>query len=192
MLLLNDRQIKALHIGDDSEDMINPFIGEQVRIKDDMKCVSYGLSSVGYDIRLGNQIKVPLMEEVGDILDPHFPASVEYDDFIAEDFIDIQPGHMVLGASLEDFRMPSDVCAICLGKSTYARLGLFVNVTPLEPSWAGTLTMELSNIGHLPVRVYVGEGIAQLLFFRIERPITTYADKGGKYQDQRGVTTAKL
>jgi len=193
MNLLNDTEIKMLH--EDGEWMINPFVPHAVRRTENGECVSYGLSSVGYDIRLSEEFKRPL-DRVSEgyfrpVLDPHFPGNVEWKLETHQNLV-LQAGEMILCASLEYFNMPLDVVGICLGKSTYARLGLFVNVTPLEPGWKGQLTMELSNIGHVPLMIYAKEGIAQLLFFRVNRPQTTYADKKGKYQGQTGVTTARL
>lgn len=198
-MLLNDKQIKELNPRQtggshpvDIDDMIRPFVPSQIRFQGERKVVSYGLSSVGYDIRLSNIFKIPDRYHDWDVLDPHNPddSAIVYDHH-EMDVYTLMPGHMVLGASVEYFTMPKNVCAICLGKSTYARLGLFVNVTPAENSWRGNLTMELSNIGHLPIRVYANEGIAQLMFFEVEEPETKY-DSSRKYQGQTGVTTAKL
>lgn len=186
-MILNDRQIihlcRRTPIG-----MIYPFVLEQVREQSGQKCVSFGPSSFGYDIRLGKDFKRPLS---GGEFDPHYPANVSFNS-IQWDYYVINPGEMVLGVSLETFNMPEYVMAICLGKSTYARCGLFVNVTPLEPGWCGQLTMELSNIGHVPIKVYANEGIAQLIFYKGERPAVTYADRAGKYQGQSGVQPAKI
>lgn len=196
MNLLNDAEIKLLHPYG-STGMIDPFVPHAVRDLENRKCVSYGLSSVGYDIRLSTEFSRPLdYVVVGDMVghtrfDPHDLESMEW---IAEthESLMLLPGQMILGASLEYFNMPRDVVGVCLGKSTYARMGLFVNVTPLEPGWKGILTIELSNIGHIPIKVYANEGIAQILFFQVNTPEVTYADKNGKYQGQTGITTAKL
>ena len=111
---------------------------------------------------------------------------------VVQKFMVIQPNSIVLGHSVETFHMPDTVTAVCVGKSTFARLGLFVNITPLEAGWRGNLTIELTNSTPLPMRVYVDMGIAQLLFFEGERPDVTYADRKGKYQDQTGVTLPRL
>jgi dCTP deaminase len=186
-MIWNDRKIN--HVG---ADMIQPFVGEQVRELDGRKVVSYGVSSFGYDVRLGVDF-LRVCRPILAILDPKVPASSgdawcgERADPLGGKGIVIEPGECVLGATLEKVRMPENVMALCLGKSTYARLGLVVNATPLEPGWVGHITLELSNTNRVPIRVWPMEGIAQLIFFEGERPMTTYADKRGKYQDQAGV-----
>ncbi len=152
--------------------------------------ISYGLTSFGYDIQLADVFKFP-MGRKETILDPLSHDKYIWNDARAEKHILIPPKGFVLGCSVEAFRMPDDVCAVCVGRSTYARVGLFVNVTPLEPGWEGTLTMELSNLTQFTLKVYVGMGIAQLQFFRGERPMTTYAERKGKYMGQTGVTPAR-
>ncbi len=178
--ILNDREIKAMCVEDE---MIRPFIPEQAGKP------SYGLGSFGYDIRLGNKFLVPI-GGVNAVLDPlDFPRG-HFREIEAADTLEIAPGSQVLAESVERFRMPDDVAGVCWGKSSYARCGLLVNVTPLEPGWNGILTIELANLSPLPIRLHVGQGIAQVVFFRGERPGRTYAEKeaGGIYQNQAGVT----
>ncbi|SUZ53411.1 uncharacterized protein METZ01_LOCUS6265 [marine metagenome] len=168
-------------------DMIDPF--EPVQVRDGN--ISYGLSSYGYDIRVSSEFKV-FTNVHNSIVDPK-----NFDD---RSFVDIEgseciipPNSFALARTEEHFRIPRDVLVICVGKSTYARCGLIVNVTPLEPTWEGYLTLEISNTTPLPAKVYGGEGIAQLLFFEgDEEPETAYADRQGKYMEQTGVTLPKM
>ena len=168
-------------------DMIDPF--EPVQVRDGN--ISYGLSSYGYDIRVLSEFKV-FTNVHNSIVDPK-----NFDD---RSFVDIEgseciipPNSFALARTEEHFRIPRDVLVICVGKSTYARCGLIVNVTPLEPTWEGYLTLEISNTTPLPAKVYGGEGIAQLLFFEgDEEPETAYADRQGKYMEQTGVTLPKM
>tara|TARA_B100001013_G_scaffold182786_1_gene110129 strand:+ start:1767 stop:2270 length:504 start_codon:yes stop_codon:yes gene_type:complete len=167
--------------------MIDPF--EPVQVRDGN--ISYGLSSYGYDIRVSSEFKV-FTNVHNSIVDPK-----NFDD---RSFVDIEgseciipPNSFALARTEEHFRIPRDVLVICVGKSTYARCGLIVNVTPLEPTWEGYLTLEISNTTPLPAKVYGGEGIAQLLFFEgDEEPETAYADRQGKYMEQTGVTLPKM
>lgn len=168
-------------------DMIHPFEPGQVRDGN----ISYGLSSYGYDIRVSSEFKV-FTNVHNSIVDPK-----NFDD---RSFVDIEgseciipPNSFALARTEEYFRIPRDVLVICVGKSTYARCGLIVNVTPLEPTWEGYLTLEISNTTPLPAKVYGREGIAQLLFFEgDEEPETAYADRQGKYMEQTGVTLPKM
>jgi dCTP deaminase len=162
---------------------------------------SYGLGSFGYDIRLGRRFLVPL-GGVNAVLDPvdfpsaHFreiaiePSSSHASRVTRHGIFELAPYSQVLAESVEVFHMPDDVMGVCWGKSSYARCGLLVNVTPLEPGWRGRLTIELANLSPLPIRLHVGQGIAQVVFFRGRRPQRTYDEKeaGGRYQDQPGVT----
>ncbi|HLN26397.1 MAG TPA: dCTP deaminase [Gemmataceae bacterium] len=149
--------------------------------------ISYGLSSYGYDVRVGRHFKVFTNARCA-VVDPkHFdPASfVDMDG----DSCLIPPNSFALAETVEYLEIPRDVIAICVGKSTYARCGIIVNVTPLEPEWRGRITIEISNTTPLPAKIYAGEGIAQILFLRTDAPCrTSYADKQGKYQDQQGLT----
>ncbi|HHK67109.1 dCTP deaminase [Candidatus Acetothermia bacterium] len=178
--ILNDREIKALCI---ESKMIQPFTPRQEGKP------SYGLGSFGYDIRLGSKFLVPI-GGINAVLDPiDFPHS-HFREIEVTDTLEIAPGSQVLAESVERFRMLDDIAGVCWGKSSYARCGLLVNVTPLEPGWIGVLTIELVNLSPLPIRLHVGQGIAQVVFFRGERPARTYAEKeaGGIYQNQPGVT----
>jgi len=171
----------------ENHDMINPFEPGQVRDGN----ISYGLSSYGYDIRVSSEFKV-FTNVHNSIVDPK-----NFDD---RSFVDIEgseciipPNSFALARTEEYFRIPRDVLVVCVGKSTYARCGLIVNVTPLEPTWEGYLTLEISNTTPLPAKVYGGEGIAQLLFLEgDEEPETAYADRQGKYMEQTGVTLPKM
>lgn len=167
--------------------MISPFTEKLTR----QGVISYGLSSYGYDARLADEFKV-FTNVNNAIVDPK--------NFSDECFVDrkgdtciIPPHSFILARTLEYFKIPRDVLVICLGKSTYARCGLIVNVTPLEPEWEGHVTLEISNTTPLPAKVYANEGICQFLFLKGEAPCeTSYADRGGKYQWQRGVTLPKI
>lgn len=169
-------------------DMINPFVPEQVAFDDNgKKVVSYGLSSYGYDIRLGRKFKV-FNPRRGGLIDPLAdPKSVNYLDDEEGDYCDIAPGSYILGYTVEKFRMPDNVRGIVYGKSTYARLGLNVNTTPLEPGWIGYLTIELGNETPCPMRVYANMGIGQVEFVAGDEPKYTYSNRKtgvGKYQYQ--------
>ena len=149
--------------------------------------ISFGLSSYGYDVRVGRKFKV-FSNVHCCVVDPKkFDARGFVD--VEGDFCLIPPNSFALAESVERFEIPRDVMAICVGKSTYARCGIIVNVTPLEPEWRGKITIEISNTTPLPAKIYAEEGIAQVLFLRAEQPChISYADKHGKYQDQAGLT----
>lgn len=167
--------------------MIEPFVDGQVR-KD---VISYGVSSYGYDLRVADEFKI-FTNVHSAIVDPKNFAPESFVDFKGEVCI-IPPNSFALARSIEYFRIPRSVLTICLGKSTYARCGLIVNVTPFEPEWEGHVTLEISNTTPLPARVYANEGLAQVLFLEADEPCTTsYADKKGKYQGQTGVTPPRL
>jgi len=167
--------------------MIEPFEDRQVR----QGVVSYGLSSYGYDIRVADEFKV-FTNINSTVVDPkNFDAS-SFVDF-KTDICIIPPNSFALAKTVEYFRIPRDVLTVCVGKSTYARCGLIVNVTPFEPEWEGFVTLEISNTTPLPARVYANEGIAQVLFFQSDEPCEiSYADKKGKYQKQQGLTLPRL
>ena len=166
--------------------MIEPFEPGQVR----GGVISYGTSSYGYDIRLAGEFKVPVAES--GLLDPKEVGAGAFEDLHTGTF-DLPPQSFVLGRTVEYFRIPPDVLTLCTGKSSYARCGVLVNVTPFEPGWEGHATLCIANVGARPVRLYAGEGIAQVVFFQSDEPCeTTYADKKGKYQAQRDITTARL
>jgi len=153
--------------------------------------ISHGLSSYGYDVRVGRHFKV-FTNVYGSIVDPKlFDAKAFVD--VESDVCVVPPNSFALAQTIEHFRIPDDVLAICVGKSTYARCGLVVNTTPFEPGWEGTVTLEISNTTPLPARIYALEGIAQVLFFRgSERCETSYADRAGKYQRQTGITLPRV
>lgn len=179
MQLLNDREIAALCEG--SSGMISPFVPKQ----QSEGIISYGVSSFGYDIRAGYTWKV-FTNLRTTIVDPKVPNEDSFFTWecMEGETIIIPPNSYALTVSIERFKMPNNVEAICLGKSTYARVAISVNATPLEPGWEGYLTIEIANNSPCPVRMYPGEGIAQLLFIRGNTPDTTYADRSGKYQGQ--------
>lgn len=191
---LNDLQIAALAEGG----MITPFIPRLIRSVNEAPAISFGLSSFGYDITLSPKEFRIFRRIPGEVVDPkrftidHLEWSTLQQDSQGNFFI--LPAHSyALAVSLEHFKIPADVIAICLGKSTYARTGVIVNVTPLEPGWTGHLTIEISNSSDSDVRVYANEGIAQLVFHRGDPPSTTYADRSGKYQGQQHqITLAKV
>src|SRR3954465_2562733 len=149
--------------------------------------ISSGVTSYGYDVRIGRHFKV-FTNVYGAIIDPKDFAPNAFVDIDA-DYCVIPPNSFALGETVETFEIPRDVLAICLGKSTYARCGIIVNVTPLEPEWRGKVTIEISNTTPLPAKIYANEGIAQILFLRADAVCrVSYADKRGKYQDQKGLT----
>lgn len=167
--------------------MIEPMESKQVRYVDEKRVVSYGTSSYGYDVRCAPEFKV-FTNIHSSIVDPK--------DFDQESFVDVNsdvciipPNSFALARTVEYFRIPRNVLTICLGKSTYARCGIIVNVTPLEPEWEGHVTLEFSNTTPLPAKIYANEGVAQMLFLESDEVCeTSYADRGGKYQGQKGVT----
>ena len=171
-----------------SNSLIEPFVDGQVRDG----CISYGLSSYGYDIRLAHEFVG--FDQPNDIMDPkhmHDGTSIRIPR--SNPRICIPPGGFVLGRSFEKITMPRDVLAICLGKSTYARCGIIVNVTPLEPEWEGHITLEISNTTPLPAKIYAEEGLAQLIFLGADQICEiSYKDRKGKYQGQRGVTPPRM
>jgi len=167
--------------------MIEPFVDQQVRDG----AISYGVSSYGYDLRVSDEFKI-FTNVHSAIVDPKDFASDSFVDLKADVCI-IPPNSFALARSVEYFRIPRQVLTICLGKSTYARCGLIVNVTPFEPEWEGFVTLEISNTTPLPAKVYANEGLAQVLFFEADEPCDqSYADKKGKYQGQTGVTPPRM
>lgn len=167
--------------------MIKPFVENQVR----EGVISYGVSSYGYDIRVADEFK--LFTNINStVIDPKRFDPKSFIDVKAEHIV-IPPNSFALARTVEYFRIPRKVITVCVGKSTYARCGIIVNVTPFEPEWEGTATLEISNTTPLPAKVYANEGIAQVLFFESDEVCTTsYADKKGKYQKQLEVTPPKL
>ena len=190
MSIKSDRWIRQMA---ESYGMIEPFEPEQVRYNaQGQKLVSYGTSSYGYDVRCANEFKV-FTNVHSAIVDPKNFDDRSFIDIIGDECI-IPPNSFALARTVEYFRIPRDVLTICLGKSTYARCGIIVNVTPLEPEWEGHVTLEFSNTTNLPARIYAGEGVAQMLFFQSDADDVcqiSYTDRGGKYQGQTGVTLPK-
>lgn len=167
--------------------MISPFEPGQVRENANGKIVSYGTSSYGYDVRCAREFKI-FTNINSAVVDPkNFDSSSFLD--VETDVCIIPPNSFVLARTVEYFKIPRSVLTICLGKSTYARCGIIVNVTPLEPEWEGHVTLEFSNTTNLPAKIYANEGVAQMLFLESDEVCeTSYADRGGKYQGQKGVT----
>jgi len=167
--------------------MIEPFIDEQIRAG----VVSYGLSSYGYDIRVADEFKI-FTNINNTVIDPKNFDPRSFVD-IKSDLCIVPPNSFALARTIEYFRVPRDILTICLGKSTYARCGIIVNVTPFEPEWEGFVTLEISNTTPLPARIYANEGIAQVLFLQSDEECErSYADKKGKYLKQTGVTLPKI
>lgn len=187
MTIKSDRWIQQMA---ESQDMISPFAANQIRERDGEKLISYGTSSYGYDVRCADEFKV-FTNIYSAVVDPKNFDDKSFVD-IRSDVCIIPPNSFALARTVEYFKIPEDVLTICLGKSTYARCGIIVNVTPLEPEWEGHVTLEFSNTTNLPAKIYANEGVAQMLFFQSdERCQTTYRDRGGKYQGQTGVTLPK-
>ena len=171
--------------------MISPFETKQVKRNKYGRVLSYGTSSYGYDVRCANEFKV-FTNINSSILDPKSFDHKNFVNFTGSICI-IPPNSFALARTIEYFRIPRDVLAICLGKSTYARCGLIVNVTPLEPEWEGHVTLEISNTTQLPAKIYANEGVAQMLFYQSDEECeTSYKDRNGKYQGQKGVTLPKV
>jgi dCTP deaminase len=183
MTIKSDRWIRRMA----ARGMIEPFAEGQVREAGGRPIVSYGVSSYGYDVRCAGEFKI-FTNINSTIVDPKHFDPKNFVDFEGEVCI-IPPNSFALARTVEYFRIPRNVLTICLGKSTYARCGIIVNVTPLEPEWEGHVTLEFSNTTPLPARIYADEGVAQMLFFESDEPCeTSYRDRGGKYQGQKGVT----
>ena len=167
--------------------MIEPFVDGQVRTG----VISYGVSSYGYDVRVGDEFKV-FTNVYNTVVDPKNFDPKSFVDITGDECI-VPPNSFALASTVEYFRIPRDVLTVCLGKSTYARCGIIVNVTPFEPEWEGHVTIEISNTTPLPAKIYANEGIAQVLFFQSDEQCEiSYKDKKGKYQAQRGVTLPKI
>ena len=184
MPVQSDKWIKKMAL---EKEMISPFEDKQVRGNK----ISYGLSSFGYDARVSNEFKIftNLNSEVVD------PKNFKPTNFITKNVSEciIPPNSFVLASTIECFKIPKDVLVICLGKSTYARCGIIVNVTPLEPGWEGHVTLEFSNTTPIPAKIYANEGVAQFIFLKgNETPEITYSDRKGKYMGQTGVTLPKV
>ena len=190
MSIKSDRWIRRMA---EEHRMIEPFEPHQVKEVNGQRVVSFGTSSYGYDIRVSNEFK--LFTDINStIVDPKNFDPKSFVDIKGESCI-IPPNSFALARTVEYFRIPRNVLTICLGKSTYARCGIIVNVTPFEPEWEGFVTLEFSNTTPLPARIYANEGVAQVLFFEADADDvceTSYRDRGGKYQGQSGVTLPKL
>jgi len=184
MSVLSDRWIKKMAL---EREMISPFISEQKRDKG----ISYGLSSFGYDARVSNEFKI-FTDIDSAVVDPKNFTQNSFVSRKGNECI-IPPNSFALASTVEYFKIPNDILVICLGKSTYARCGIIVNVTPLEPGWEGHVTLEFSNTSPLPAKIYANEGAAQFIFMQgNEKPETTYAQRNGKYMKQKGVTLPKV
>lgn len=184
MGLKSDKWIREKSL---KEKMIEPFCDDQVG----QGVVSYGLSSYGYDIRVSDEFKI-FTNLNSTVVDPKNFKSENVIDYVGQECI-IPPNSFALARTVEYFRMPPNVLAICLGKSTYARCGIIVNVTPFEPDFEGHITIEISNTTPLPAKIYANEGIAQVLFLEGDESCeTTYRDKKGKYQSQKGITLPRI
>ena len=184
MSVLSDRWIKKMAL---EKEMIKPFVAEQKRSKN----ISYGLSSFGYDARVSDEFKI-FTDVDSAVVDP---KNFKQNSFVSRKVNEciIPPNSFALASTVEYFKIPNDILVICLGKSTYARCGIIVNVTPLEPGWEGYVTLEFSNTTPLPAKIYANEGAAQFIFLKgSEEPETTYAQRNGKYMKQTGVTLPKV
>lgn len=188
MTIKSDRWIQRMA---EEHGMISPYEAGQVRHDaDGQRLISYGTSSYGYDVRCAREFKV--FTNINS-------ATVDPKRFDEDSFVDVEadccvipPNSFALARTVEYFRIPRNVLTICLGKSTYARCGIIVNVTPLEPEWEGHVTLEFSNTTTLPAKIYANEGVAQMLFFESDEDcLVSYRDRGGKYQGQQGVTLPK-
>ncbi len=185
-MIKNDKWIKKMAF---EYKMIDPFEPRQIR---DGK-VSFGTSSYGYDIRLSNEFMVMKVKNKDFVLDPKRISNSMLESITVNDYIELPPNSVVLGKTIEYFRIPRNIITIAFGKSTYARCGIFVNITPFEPEWNGYVTLSIANITSIPVKVYANEGIAQVLFLGASEVCEiSYADRGGKYQAQKIITPAKI
>jgi len=184
MAIKSDKWIKRMAL---AHGMIDPFVDDQVR----SGVISYGVSSYGYDVRVGDEFKV-FTNVFNTVVDPKNFDPRSFVDIKADVCI-IPPNSFALASTVEYFRVPRDILTVCLGKSTYARCGIIVNVTPFEPEWEGHVTIEISNTTPLPAKIYANEGIAQVVFFQSDEVCAvSYKDKKGKYQAQRGVTLPRI
>jgi dCTP deaminase len=188
MPVKSDRWIRRMAL---EEKMIEPFEPSQVKTLEGRKVVSYGTSSYGYDIRCSTEFRI-FTNINSTIVDP---KAFDEKNFVAYqgDVCIVPPNSFALARTVEYFRIPRNVLTICLGKSTYARCGIIVNVTPLEPEWEGHVTLEFSNTTPLPAKIYANEGVAQVIFIEADEVCEiSYRDRGGKYQGQRGVTLPRI
>jgi dCTP deaminase len=185
MSIKSDRWIRRMAL---EQKMIEPFEEKQVRAG----VISYGLSSYGYDIRVADEFRV-FTNVHSTVVDPKEFDPKSFVEIKGQGYCLIPPNSFALARTVEYFRIPRNVLCVCIGKSSYARCGILVNVTPLEPSWQGILTLEISNTTPLPAKIYANEGIAQLLFFESDEECAiSYADRKGKYQQQTEITLPRL
>ncbi|MAI40883.1 MAG: dCTP deaminase [Candidatus Azotimanducaceae bacterium] len=187
MAIKSDKWIRRMAV---EYGLIEPFEPEQVSQNENRRVISYGTSSYGYDVRCSDEFKV-FTNIHSAVVDPKAFDAKSFVDYKGDVCV-IPPNSFALARTVEFFRIPRSILTICLGKSTYARCGIIVNVTPLEPEWEGHVTLEFSNTTTLPAKIYSNEGVAQMLFFESDEICeTSYADRGGKYQGQTGVTLPK-
>ncbi len=187
MAIKSDRWIREMA---EQHGMIEPFEAGQMRGNGNSRMISYGTSSYGYDVRCADEFKI-FTNINSVIVDPKDFDENSFVDLKADECV-IPPNSFALASTVEYFRIPRSVLTVCLGKSTYARCGIIINVTPLEPEWEGHVTIEITNSTPLPAKIYANEGIAQMLFFESDEIcVTSYKDRGGKYQGQKGVTLPK-
>jgi dCTP deaminase len=187
MTIKSDRWIKHMA---ETASMISPFEPGQVRNSAQGKVISYGTSSYGYDVRCANEFRI-FTNINSAVVDPKNFSEESFVHYTGDVCI-IPPNSFALARTVEYFKIPRNVLTVCLGKSTYARCGIIVNVTPFEPEWEGHVTLEFSNTSPLPAKIYANEGVAQVLFFESDEECEiSYKDRGGKYQGQRGVTLPK-
>lgn len=188
MAIKSDKWIRRMA---ENAGMIEPFESEQIKENDSGKIISYGTSSYGYDVRCATEFRI-FTNINSAIVDPKHFNSASFVD-VDSDVCIIPPNSFALARTVEYFRIPRSVLTICLGKSTYARCGIIVNVTPLEPEWEGHVTLEFSNTTTLPAKIYANEGVAQMIFFESDEICaTSYKDRAGKYQGQTGVTLPRI
>ena len=187
MTIKSDKWIKRMV---SEKGMIAPFEPKQVRKNGEKRLISYGTSSYGYDVRCSNEFKI-FTNINSATVDPKNFDETSFVNLVNDECV-IPPNSFALASTIEYFKIPRNVLTICLGKSTYARCGIIVNVTPLEPEWEGHVTLEFSNTTSLPAKIYVNEGVAQMIFLESDEECeTSYKDRGGKYQGQKGVTLPK-
>jgi len=187
MTIKSDKWIKRMV---SEEGMIDPFEPKQVRKNGEKRLISYGTSSYGYDVRCSNEFKI-FTNINSATVDPKNFDETSFVNLVSDECV-IPPNSFALASTIEYFKIPRNVLTICLGKSTYARCGIIVNVTPLEPEWEGHVTLEFSNTTSLPAKIYANEGVAQMIFLESDEECeTSYKDRGGKYQGQQGVTLPK-
>lgn len=191
MSVLSDKEIRERSL---KNEMIKPFVEKLVRKTEEKKVLSYGLSSYGYDVRVSGEFKI-FTNINSSVIDP---KNFSNDNFITKNVnknesVILPPNSFALANTIETFKIPRDVVVICVGKSTYARCGIVVNVTPIEPEFEGQVVLEFSNTTNLPAKIYAGEGACQFVFFKADNVCeTSYADRNGKYQKQTGVQLPKV